>query len=154
MLRLDHIVLPAWKPAESLAFYRDVLRLRLVDAFDGPDWGGYPWLMMIFAAGDGREIVLVHFAGARRPPKDALAKDARHVAFATTGSLAAWRKRLDAARVAFWEEDHGSQKSLYCEDPNGYIVEVTSPPSRPPRAENAKALGKAKRWIAKRLKSS
>jgi catechol 2,3-dioxygenase-like lactoylglutathione lyase family enzyme len=150
VLRLDHVVLPVSNPAESLTFYREVLQLRLVDAFDGPDWGGFPWLMMIFATGDGREIVLVHFAGARRAPKDGLPKDARHVALSTSGRLDKWRKRLSRAKVAFWEEDHGAQQSLYCEDPNGYIVEITSPPSRPPRGENEVALANARRWIEKR----
>lgn len=37
MLRLDHMVLPTWDVEKSIAFYRDVLGLKLVDAYDGDD---------------------------------------------------------------------------------------------------------------------
>ena len=67
MLKTDHIVFPVWDAKASLAFYRDVMGFVLVDTYSGADWGGYPWLMMFFAAGDGREIVPVNLRGARRP---------------------------------------------------------------------------------------
>ena len=86
MLRLDHIVIPIWDVEKSIAFYRDFLGLKLVDAHDGGDWGGFPWLMLLFALPDKREIVLVHFAGAKRPPRDKLPKDGRHIAMAETGA--------------------------------------------------------------------
>ncbi len=56
MLKLDHVVLPVWNAAASLAFYREVMGFALVDVHQGDDWGGYPWLMKNFAVGDGREI--------------------------------------------------------------------------------------------------
>ena len=69
MLKTDHIVFPVWDAKASLAFYRDVMGFALVDTYSGADWGGYPWLMMFFAAADGREIVLVNCVapGAHRP---------------------------------------------------------------------------------------
>jgi catechol 2,3-dioxygenase-like lactoylglutathione lyase family enzyme len=134
-----------WKPKQSLAFYRDVMGLTLVDAVDGDDWGGFPWLMLIFAI-DDREIVLVHFAGAERA-RDELPKDGRHVAMADSAGLEAWRAKLRAARVEFWEEDHGERKSLYFEDPNGIVLEITSPPAAPGTVENKEALRRAERWI-------
>ena len=146
MLRFDHLVLPIWEPEKSLAFYRDILGLKLAGAHDGDDWGGYPWLMLLFALGDGREIVLVHFKGATRPPADTLAKDARHVAMAAD-DIAPWREKLLTAGVAYWEEDHGNQQSLYFEDPNGVVLEITSPPSAPGARENAAALRRAEKWI-------
>jgi catechol-2,3-dioxygenase len=30
-----------------------------------------------------------------------------------------------------WEEDHGRQHSLYFADPNGVILEITTPASNP-----------------------
>jgi catechol 2,3-dioxygenase-like lactoylglutathione lyase family enzyme len=147
MLRLDHVVLPIWEPQKSVAFYRELLGLTLVDALDGDDWGGFPWLMLIFALGDEREVVLVHFAGAERPPPDALPKDGRHLALAETGSLDPWRVKLREAGVAFTEEDHGERTSLYFEDPNGIMLEITAPPAAPGQVENTQALRRAERWI-------
>lgn len=147
MLRLDHIVLPIWDVEKSIAFYRDLLGLRLVDAYDGGDWGGYPWLMLIFALSDKREIVLVHFAGAKRPPADKLPKDGRHLAMAETGSLDPWRKKLRDADIDFWEEDHGDQQSLYFQDPNGVTLEITSPPTSPDLVHNETAIISALKWL-------
>ena len=148
MLRLDHIVLPIWQVEKSIAFYRDFLGLKLVAAHDGDDWGGFPWLMLIFALSDKREIVLVHFAGAKKPPRDKLAKDARHIAMAETGSLEPWRRKLADSGVEFWEEDHGDgQRSLYFEDPNCIVLEITSPPTSPELAHNERAAIRALKWI-------
>jgi catechol-2,3-dioxygenase len=122
----------------------------LINAFGGDDWGGHPWLMMVFSPGDGREIVLVALKGAKRPRADGLARDVRHLAFAegSTRALAKWRKKLTSAGVDFWEEDHGTQKSIYFEDPNGTVLEVTAPPSRAKGATRKTALAFAESWMA------
>jgi catechol 2,3-dioxygenase-like lactoylglutathione lyase family enzyme len=150
MLKLDHVVFPVWDADASLAFYRDVMGFALVDALSGDDWGGYPWLMMIFAPGDGREIVLVSLRGAKKPA-DGLPRDVRHYAFsaASQKALEGWRRKLKAKGVAFWEERHGAQHSLYFADPNGVILEITTPPSRPAKQTKRAALAAAKRWIAR-----
>jgi glyoxylase I family protein len=150
MLKVDHVVFPVWDAKASLAFYRDVMGFALINAFSGPDWGGYPWLMMIFSPGDGREIVLVSLKGARKPKMSSLAKDVRHLAFSETSvaALGKWRKRLRGASVAFWEEDHGDQKSIYFEDPNGVVLEVTAPPSRARCRTGKAALAHAEAWMA------
>jgi catechol 2,3-dioxygenase-like lactoylglutathione lyase family enzyme len=152
LLRTDHIVFPVWDAKASLAFYREVMGFQLVDAFSGADWGGHPWLMMFFVAGDGREIVLVGLRGAKRPPGDGLARDMRHLAFSETSiaRLEGWRRKLRKAQVEFWEETHGPQRSLYFEDPNGLILEITAPPSRPAKRTSRTALSKARRWIDNR----
>jgi len=151
MLKTDHIVFPVWDAAASLAFWRDVMGLKLSETHSGGDWGGHAWLMMIFAAGDGREVVLVSLKGAKRPSKPKLAADVHHMAFSesTVARLAAWRRKLAAAKIAFWEEAHGPRRSLYFADPDGNVVEITAPPSRPARRENAKALAAAQRWMAR-----
>lgn len=151
MLRTDHTVFPVWDAEASLAFYRDVMGFALVETYSGPDWGGYAWLMMIFAPGDGREVVLVHLKGMKRPPRGKLPRDVLHMAFAesTVARLEGWRRKLKAAKIAFWEESHGCRRSLYFEDPNGMILEITAPPSRAAARERPKALAAARSWIAR-----
>lgn len=150
MLKTDHIVFPVWDAEASLRFYREVMGFKLTAAHSGPDWGGYPWLMLFLSPGDGREIVLVGLKGAKRPPKDKLARDVRHLAFAesSVAKIAAWRRKLDKAKVVFWEERHGPRHSLYFEDPNGVVLEITAPPSRPAKRESGAALEKARKWMA------
>lgn len=147
--KIDHIVFPTWDARASLAFYRDVMGFALVDAMSGDDWGGYPWLMMFFRTGDGREVVLVALRGAKRPKGDGLARDMRHLAFAekSVAALQAWRKKLRAAKVEFWEETHGRQRSLYFEDPGGTVLEITAPPTRPAATTNHAALASARKWM-------
>lgn len=152
MLRLDHVVFPVTDAGRSLVFYRDVLGLPLVRAIDGEDWGGRPWLMMIFGLPGGGEIVLVELQDAPSPDYSGLPADVRHYALATSSQadLEAWRDRLAAAHVAFWEEGHGDQQSLYFPDPDGVILEITAPPSRPDAATTAAALQAVEHWLAAR----
>lgn len=152
MLRLDHVVVPIWHVKKSLAFYRDFLGLKLIDAYDGDDWGDHSWLMMIFGLSDQREIALVYLKGAKKGPVGKLPKDVRHFAMAETGALDIWRVKLTKAKIKHWEEEHGDRRSLYFEDPNGNVLELTSPPSSAPSEENAEALKLVKRW-AKEAKS-
>ena len=150
MLRVDHVVFPVWDAKASLAFYRGVMGFSLVEAFSGDDWGGHPWLMMIFSPGDGREIVLVALKGAKKPKSDGLARDVRHLAFGekSVKALAAWRKKLKVAKIDFWEEKHGAQMSIYFEDPNGTVLEITAPPSRAGGKTRKAALAAAENWMA------
>ncbi|HEY1962105.1 MAG TPA: VOC family protein [Rhizomicrobium sp.] len=149
MLRVDHIVFPVWDGAASLAFYSDVMGFPLIATYSGEDWGGYPWLMMFFSVGDGREIVLVALKGASRPVHDGFAKDTRHLAFAeeSGASLEGWRKKLRERKIEFWEETHGPQRSVYFEDPNGIVLEITAPPSRPAGETDQSALAVARKWL-------
>src|SRR5437868_11171851 len=109
MLTLDHVVFPVRDAEASLAFYSETLGLPLIGAISGDDWGGRPWLMMAFALGEGRELVLTALRGAQRPPPDGLAPDVRHYAFsvADRDEQERWRARLAAAGVAVRDEDHG-----------------------------------------------
>ena len=149
-LDLDHVALAVHDARASLAFYRDVLGLTLVSALSGDDWGGYPWLMMIFDDGNGRQLALTALAGAPRPPAPAV-KDVVHYGFAvdSLASLAAWKGRLRAAAVAFTEEDHGGgQQSVYFTDPDGTTLEITLRPRGAPASDDAAAV--VERFLAKR----
>ena len=153
MLKLDHVVFPTSDPAASLAFYEGVLGLPLAQAITGDDWGGRPWLMLAFALAEGRELVLTAFRGAAPPASNELPADARHYAFAvdSESERLAWRTRLADAGVAFWEEDHGDQQSIYFEDPNGVVLEITSPPSLASAQPNDQARARARAWIQETL---
>ena len=150
MLRVDHVVFPVWDAKASLTFYRDVMGFALVDTHTGDDWGGYPWAMMIFSPGDGREVVLVALKGAKKPKADGFARDVRHLAFGEKSikALVPWRKKLRAAKIDFLEETHGSQRSIYFEDPNGLVLEITAPPTRASGKTNTQALALAEKWMA------
>ena len=149
MLRCDHVVIPVEDAATSLAFYRDLLGLPLLDAITGDDWGGFPWLMMIFGLADDRQLVLVAFRGAPSPPANALPRDARHYAFSvdTSEELDAWRSRLRKRYMEFWEEDHGNQRSIYFEDPSANVLEITTPPSPETPTVNPRAADEIDRWL-------
>ena len=150
-LRLDHLALPVFDAAKTYRFYSEVLQLPLVDALSGDDWGGKPWLMMFFATGAGQLLALCALRGARRPPPDQLPADTRHFAFsvASTAEQESWKARLRRHRVAYTEEDHGRQHSIYFADPNGILLEVTTPPSGAAVAADPRALERVQRWLAR-----
>jgi catechol 2,3-dioxygenase-like lactoylglutathione lyase family enzyme len=134
---------------KSLAFYRDFLGLKLIDADEGDDWGGHRWLMMTFGLSDQRQIALVYLKGAKRGPKSTLPKDARHIALAETGALDIWRVKLTKAKVAHWEELHGDRRSLYFEDPNGNDRPAANHAgrSRSGSRQNREALGQGRQVV-------
>jgi catechol 2,3-dioxygenase-like lactoylglutathione lyase family enzyme len=148
-LRFDHLALPVYDAAATWHFYADVLGLPLIDALSGDDWGGRPWLMMFFGTADGRLIALTALRGARPPARDELPEDVRHYAFsvATPAEQERWRARLRSHGVAFTEEDHGRQRSLYFRDPNGIMLEVTTPASAAPGVSEPSARQRVERWI-------
>jgi glyoxylase I family protein len=130
-LKLDHVAMPIRDVAGTHRFYTEVLGLPLLAAHAGDDWGGREWLTMIFGVGDARQIILTAFRGTPGPLTDGLPEDARHIALAADSKreLQGWRQRLEQKGIAFREEDHGAQRSLYFKDPNGIILEVTAPAS-------------------------
>jgi len=137
-LALDHVALPIFDVRASLDFYLNTLGLPLVDAQSGDDWGKRAWLMMIFGLPDERQLVLVALHGAR-PEPSALPADAHHLALAVEdlATLDEWKQRLTDAHVSFSEEEHGAQRSIYFKDPNGIVLELTTPPSaRAPVSED------------------
>jgi catechol 2,3-dioxygenase-like lactoylglutathione lyase family enzyme len=149
-LRFDHLALPVYDAARTYRFYSEVLQLPLVDALSGDDWGGKPWLMMFFGTGSGQLLALCALRGAQPPRPDGLPSDVRHYAFsvASGAEQEKWKARLRAHDIAFSEEDHGTQHSLYFCDPNGIVLEVTTPASRQQLQPDAQATERVQRWIA------
>jgi catechol 2,3-dioxygenase-like lactoylglutathione lyase family enzyme len=148
VLRLDHLALPVFDAAATYRFYSEVLQLPLVDALSGDDWGGKPWLMMFFGTGSGQLLALCALRGAERPA-EALPADVRHYAFcvASAAEQREWMARLIRHGIAFTEEDHGRQHSLYFSDPNGIVLEVTTPASHAPALPDARSARLVESWI-------
>jgi len=145
-LAVDHVALPIFDAAASHRFYTQVLELPLLAAHSGDDWGGKPWLMMIFSLGDGRQLALCALAGAVRPASE-LPKETHHLAFTvpSQAELAAWESKLLDHGLRSWREEHGEQHSLYFEEPNGYVLELTTPSSAAtPALDGASAV--VARW--------
>jgi catechol 2,3-dioxygenase-like lactoylglutathione lyase family enzyme len=151
-LRFDHLALPVYDAARTYHFYSEVLQLPLVDALSGDDWGGKPWLMMFFGTDSGQLLALCALYGARPPRPDGLPSDVRHYAFsvASGAEQQKWKARLRRHGIAFSEEDHGTQHSVYFSDPNGIVLEVTTPASTPELQPDAHAAQRVQRWIAAR----
>ena len=148
-LRFDHLAVPVYDAAATYHFYSDVLQLPLVDALTGDDWGGRPWLMMFFGTGGAQLIALCALRGASRPASDELPADVRHYAFsvATRAQQEEWIGRLRRNGVAYTEEDHGRQHSIYFSDPNGILLEVTTPPSATTPRTDPRAAQRVRRWV-------
>lgn len=129
-LAADHVAIPVADAAASLAFYRDFLGLPLHAVFEGDDWGGHPWLMMVFALADGRQLALCALRG-YAPARAEHPEGTHHLALAATSAraLAAWKRRLTTRKISFSEEEHGPQRSIYFHDPDGTVLEITWPPS-------------------------
>jgi catechol 2,3-dioxygenase-like lactoylglutathione lyase family enzyme len=149
-LRLDHLALPVFDAAATYRFYSEVLELPLVDAMSGDDWGGRPWLMMFFATGSSQLLALCALRGAQPAPRDDLPEDVRHYAFSVESAALQeqWKARLRRHGVPFSEEDHGRQHSIYFRDPNGIVLEVTTPASIAAATTDPQARQRVERWIA------
>lgn len=151
-LGIDHIAIPAADARASYSFYHDVLGLPLVDAMSGDDWGGKPWLMMLFRLRDGRQLALCALQGlkpAERAGEEP--EDLRHFAFAVDSprEQLEWKDKLRRHGIPFEEEDHGRQHSLYFKDPNGVVLEITTPPTPGIGEVNAQAQDVVSAWISK-----
>lgn len=149
-MRLDHVVFPVRDPRATLRFYREVLQLPLIAAHTGEDWGGFPWLMLIFGLPGGQEIVCVALSGAEAPDYGDLPPDARHYAIALSDAseLDAWLARLEELSIDHWTELHGSRRSVYFSDPDGVVLEFTFPGAQQEPSEDATALETAHAWCA------
>jgi catechol-2,3-dioxygenase len=103
--------------------------------------------MMMSELDDGRQLVLCALRGLKRPEGGEVPAEVQHYAFtcASSDALASWRERLEAHHVSFHEEDHGSQRSLYFDDPNGIVLEVTTP--RAGASRNPGASDVVRAWI-------
>lgn len=154
-LVLDHIALPAQDAQATLDFFGGVLGLPLISASSGDDWGGHPWLMMMFGISDGRQIALCVLDGAEWLDDVAYTDDLPHFAFGVPDekALEPWRVRLHEGGVDVREEDHGTARSIYFSDPSGLGWEITTATSSGEDEDEQDPDALVKAWIAKRGKA-
>jgi catechol 2,3-dioxygenase-like lactoylglutathione lyase family enzyme len=145
-LRFDHIAAPVRDAQAAYELFANVLELPLLAAHTGDDWGGAPWLMMIFGLADGTQVALCALQGVQAHPR--VASDLPHCAFAVRGreQLDEWRAKLTAAGFDVREEDHGDQLSIYFEDRSDLTWEITTA-ATPHRDPHARSI--VQDWIAR-----
>jgi catechol 2,3-dioxygenase-like lactoylglutathione lyase family enzyme len=115
--RLDHVSLNVTDRARSIAWYRDVLGLPQLNqptADDEPVFVGQPGLQFgLFQA------------QRPSPPREVESAGLRHVAL-VVDDLDAAQERLRLHGVTFRSEDHGNALSVYFDDPDGHVLELTT----------------------------
>jgi catechol 2,3-dioxygenase-like lactoylglutathione lyase family enzyme len=119
--RLDHVALTVSDVDRSIEWYRDVLGLEHEHE---AEWGRNPAFLTTGSTG----LALFPAKGSNPPPAghpDGLAM--WHVAFrADKRSFEAAREDLDARAIEYRFSDHGLAHSIYFNDPDGHLVEITT----------------------------
>jgi len=124
---LDHLVLTVADIDASLAFYRDVLGMA-PDPFRVAD-GGTRWALKF-----GRQKINLHVAGHEFDPRARVAQPGTaDLCFLTDTPLDVWASHLDALGIQAEAGPvprtgaTGRILSIYLRDPDGNLIEVSSP---------------------------
>ena len=136
-LRLHHNAYVCADQERTRHFYEDIIGLPLlatwVEEGEFPEFPGrrMSYCHSFFGIGDGGALAFFQFAD----PEAAATYKANkqpffvHIALAVTEATQdEIKRRLGAAGLAVRERDHGYCKSIYCQDPDGLVVEFTSDP--------------------------
>lgn len=138
---VDHAAFPTFDPAATIEFYRDVLGFPVVHATCALGWGpsAQPdFVHFFFDIGSGDRLAFFYYFGLDKPelagPTDRATADllatARHLAIHvdTEDDLQEYRRRLDASTYKCkLQVRHETVESIYVDDPNGYLIEITRP---------------------------
>jgi glyoxylase I family protein len=115
--RLDHVSLNVADRTRSIAWYRDVLGLLQLNQ---PSDDGEP----VFLGQPGLQFGLFQ-AQRQSPAREPESSGLRHVAI-VVDDLDAAKERLRSHGVDFRYEDHGNAVSVYFDDPDGHVLEITT----------------------------
>jgi len=125
---LHHITLISSNLERTVAFYRDLLGLRLVKESHNDDDPGARHFY--FGDADGCPGTIVScFEYPRMQPGKAGAGSTHHFALAVDSAdeLAGWREYLSSRGVPCSEIlDRSFFKSLYLRDPDGHVIEIAT----------------------------
>jgi catechol-2,3-dioxygenase len=117
--RLDHVSLNVSDREAAIAWYADVLGL---EQRNEPRQDGWPVFMGAFGA-----CIALFQAEVASPERAKESTGLRHVAFAVgKEDLERAQAHLRERGVEFRLEDHGNAHSVYLEDPDGNVVELTT----------------------------
>jgi glutathione S-transferase fosA len=122
---LDHVGLAVADVERSIRWYEDVLGLER--AFEEA-WGDYPAVLV--AAGTGVAL----FPTRGEPVEPSTMHSLTHVGFrASRRGYERARAEIIAKGLDFRESDHKVAWSIYVQDPDGHLIEITTyePPERP-----------------------
>jgi catechol 2,3-dioxygenase-like lactoylglutathione lyase family enzyme len=117
--RLDHVSLNVSDRARSIAWYRDVLGLQLMNDPQADDWPAF--------MGNFGMCIGLFQAQTAAPRRAAESVGLRHIAFMVgKDDLDRAQTHLTGQRVDFRFEDHGDTHSVYFRDPDGHVIELTT----------------------------
>jgi glyoxylase I family protein len=129
---LHHITLLVADVERSMAFYRNVLGLRLVKQTVNEDDRGARHL--IFGDEEGRPGTLITCLEYPDLDEGTVGRGSTHhfaLAVESEAELAAWRDYLVSCGIPATEVmDRTDFKSVYVRDPDGHIVEIATASSR------------------------
>ena len=112
---LDHVALTVGDQHVSDSWYRDVLGLERQHA---DAWGDTPIALM--AQGSGLALF-------KAPPQGNPAAGLRHIAFRVDReNFEIAQDDLRSRGIAFEFQDHAVSQSIYFEDPDGVLLELTT----------------------------
>lgn len=123
----DHVTVTGSNPEDTIAFYRDLLGMRLV--LRQPNLDRPEVTHLFFDTGDGR--LLTFFVepdrASRTEPVRTDVGQVHHLAFSVDGErLATIGDALEEAGHSYSEFDRGAFHSLYTRDNNGLTVELAA----------------------------
>ncbi|MWG35864.1 VOC family protein [Halomarina oriensis] len=139
----DHVTLVGSNPEDTVAFYRDVLGMRLVMRQPNLDRSEVEHLF--FDAGDGRLVTFFCEADRESAEDQAPGVGAvHHLAFRLDpAQFRETRENLQESGRRFSEFDRGAFHSLYTKDHNGLVVELVADKFVVPDDRRAEVLATA-----------
>ena len=142
---IDHVTVMGSNAADTVAFYRDLLGMPLV--LRQPNLDDPSSTHLFFDTGDGRMLTFfvnddVESAKGQRPRVGAV----HHVSFSVAPErFVEVREALEEAGKRYSEFDRGAFHSLYTQDNNGLVVELSTDKFDVPDDRRGEVLATAQR---------
>ena len=119
---LDHVAIRVKDMQVSAKWYNDVLGLEIVKV---PEWGPFPIFLLA-----GKSGIALFPANEEEPSVPLRSRNViiDHFAFnVDNDAFAKARKKYEVLGIKYQFQDHIIFHSIYTEDPDGHIVELTTP---------------------------
>lgn len=154
--RLNHTVYITRDTAATVAFYRDVLGMRLVSyaaADEVPSTGDkVHFLHTFFEIGDGSMVAFFEIEGLGEEAASVVPRWARHLALSVDSEeelMSALRRLKEHDVEVIGPVDHeGIWQSIYFFDPNGVRLELTYQNRALTDEDSARAYEAVEAWLA------